>query len=131
MKYARDYLKDRFTTVAGVGDISLGGYTEPQLRVWAKANLLKQNNLTVNDLIDAIQTGHIEQPGGFVEKKSEELSRVRTLGEARSVEEFRNLVISKRAGQNIQDSSQTIRLGRWQRSSRVLMRSLGYQDSMA
>jgi hydrophobe/amphiphile efflux-1 (HAE1) family protein len=110
MKYARDYLKDRFSTVAGVGDISLGGFTEPQLRVWAKANLLKQNNLTVTDLIDAIQTGHIEQPGGFVEKSSRNFS-VRTLGEAQSVEEFRNLVISKRAGQNIQDSSQAIRLG--------------------
>ena len=25
MKYAKDYLKDRFTTISGVGDISLGG----------------------------------------------------------------------------------------------------------
>ena len=36
MKYARDYLKDRFTTLPGVGEVNLGGYTDPALRVWVK-----------------------------------------------------------------------------------------------
>ncbi len=110
MKYARDYLKDRFTTVDGVGDIILGGYTDPQLRVWVKSNELNRNNLAVNDIIDAIQGGHSELPGGYVTEGKKNYN-VRTMGEARSVDEFKQIVISKRAGQSIQDPSQAIRIG--------------------
>jgi HAE1 family hydrophobic/amphiphilic exporter-1 len=34
MEYVRDNVKDRFTTVPGVGEVQLGGYIEPNLRVW-------------------------------------------------------------------------------------------------
>lgn len=110
MKYARDYLKDRFTTVPGVGDLFLGGYTDPQLRVWVKAKELTRNNISVIDIIDAIGEGHSELPGGFVEEGKKNFN-VRTMGEAHSPEEFSNIVISKRAGQLIGDSSQGLRIG--------------------
>jgi multidrug efflux pump subunit AcrB len=38
MQYTRDRLKDRFTTVPGVGEVFLGGYVEPNLRVWLDAD---------------------------------------------------------------------------------------------
>jgi multidrug efflux pump subunit AcrB len=34
MSYTNDRIKDRFSTVAGVGDITLGGYRDPNLRIW-------------------------------------------------------------------------------------------------
>lgn len=110
MKYARDYLKDRFTTVAGVGDINLGGYTDPQLRVWVKEKALLRNHLSVNDIIDAIKNGQSELPGGFVEENKRNYN-VRTMGEAQTVDEFKQIVISKRAGQTILDPSQALRIG--------------------
>ncbi|MFP5520483.1 MAG: efflux RND transporter permease subunit, partial [Bdellovibrionia bacterium] len=109
-RYARDYLKDRFTTVPGVGDIFIGGYTDPVLRVWVKPDALQRYNISVNDIIDAIQSEHSELPGGFIETSRENFN-VRTMGEAKSVEEFKKLVINKRAGQLIQDPSMAVRIG--------------------
>ena len=34
MAYTNDRVKNQFSTVAGVGDITLGGYRDPNLRVW-------------------------------------------------------------------------------------------------
>lgn len=34
MEYVRDNLKDRFTTVPGVAEVTFGGYIDPNLRVW-------------------------------------------------------------------------------------------------
>jgi hydrophobe/amphiphile efflux-1 (HAE1) family protein len=109
-KYARDYLKDRFTTIAGVGEVTLGGYTDPALRIWVKPKALTRFNIAVNDILDAIKTEHNEMPGGYVETAARNFN-VRTMGEAKSVDEFKNIVISKRAGQNIADPSNMVKLG--------------------
>lgn len=88
--YVRDHLKDKFTTVAGVGEVMLGGYVEPNLRVWVKNEDLNRFELTVSDLIDAIETEHSELPGGELTTSRREYD-VRTMGEAKNLEEFRNL----------------------------------------
>ncbi len=109
MKFAKNWLKDRFTTVPGVGDMFLGGYTDPALRVWVKPDQLKKHNIAVSDIIDAIQTEHSELPGGNVEDAKKNFN-VRTMGEATSVKEFESLVISRRAGQLTSDPSQMVKL---------------------
>jgi HAE1 family hydrophobic/amphiphilic exporter-1 len=40
MIYTRDHLKDQFSTVSGVGDIGLGGYLEPNMRIWVSEKAL-------------------------------------------------------------------------------------------
>jgi hydrophobe/amphiphile efflux-1 (HAE1) family protein len=110
MKYARDFLKDRFSTVPGVGEVTLGGYTAPALRVWVKPSALNKFNIAVNDIIDAIQSEHTEMPGGFVENEKQNFN-VRTMGEAKSVEEFKSIIISRRAGALTQDPSNMVKLG--------------------
>ncbi|QDK46432.1 AcrB/AcrD/AcrF family protein [Bdellovibrio sp. ZAP7] len=110
MKYARDYLKDRFTTVDGVGDIFLGGYTDPVLRVFVNTKKLPGYNIAVNDVIDAIKSEHSEVPGGYIETKKSNFN-VRTMGEAKTIEEFKNIVISRRAGSLIQDSTNMVKIG--------------------
>lgn len=109
MLFARDYLKDRFSTVDGVGDIFLGGYTDSVLRVHVRPQDLLRYNVSVNDVIDAIKSEHKESPGGFVENDRNRFN-VRTMGEAKSVDEFKNIIISKRGGQSIADSTNTVRL---------------------
>jgi HAE1 family hydrophobic/amphiphilic exporter-1 len=97
MAYVRDNLKDQFQTVSGVADIFLGGYVDPNLRVWAYNDKLNQYQLTVTDVISAIQSEHKESPSGFIEDPEKE-KNVRTLGEATSVEQFNRLPIIRRGG---------------------------------
>ncbi len=97
MAYVRDNLKDQFQTVSGVADVFLGGYVEPNLRVWASNEKLNQYQLTVTDIISAIQSEHKESPSGFIEDYEKE-KNVRTLGEASSVQEFNLLPIIRRGG---------------------------------
>lgn len=97
MSYVRDNLKDRFQTVSGVADVFLAGYIDPNLRVWAYNDKLNSLQLTVNDVIAAIQAEHKESPSGYIEDSVRERN-VRTLGEATSVAEFQKLPIIRRGG---------------------------------
>ncbi len=99
-EYVQDHLKDQFQTVEGVGEIFLGGFVERNLRVWLDAEKLEAYQLTVQDVMDAIQREHAEMPAGRLETATHEFN-VRTMGEAISVEEFGKLVISRRAGQPV------------------------------
>jgi hydrophobe/amphiphile efflux-1 (HAE1) family protein len=109
MRYARDYLKDRFTTVAGVGDIFLGGYTDPVMRVRVKPQQLMRYNISVNDVMDAIKAEHSEVPGGYIPTEKQNFN-VRTMGEAKTEDEFRSIVVSKRGGQAVADTTNPVRL---------------------
>ena len=97
MSYTRDVLKDKFQTVSGVADVFLAGYIDPNLRVWAYNDKLNRLQLTVNDVISAIQAEHKESPSGFIENDITERN-VRTLGEATTVDEFKKLPIIRRGG---------------------------------
>lgn len=100
MQYTKDVVKDQFTTVSGVGEVTLGGYLEPNLRVWLDADKMEKNELTVDDVTSAISTEHAELPAGTIDTGRNELN-VRVMGEAASVEEFRTLVIPRRSGSPI------------------------------
>lgn len=109
MKYTQEYLKDQFTSVLGVGDIQLGGFTDPILRVQVMPEKLNRYNITVLDVINTIQSEHSELPGGQVENEKN-VFNVRVKGEAKTLEEFRSIIISKRAGQTVADPSLRVRL---------------------
>jgi hydrophobe/amphiphile efflux-1 (HAE1) family protein len=97
MKLVRDKIQDRFTTIEGVGEVSLGGYIEPNLRVWLSQDKLNRYQLTASDVIGAIAREHSEKPGGRIETSQQEIN-IRTLGEAPSVEDFGNISITRRGG---------------------------------
>ena len=97
MEYVQDHLKDQFQTISGVGEIFLGGFLERNLRVWVDREKLEALQLTVDDVVSAIQREHAEVPAGRIETGSQEFN-VRAMGEASSIEEFGNLIITRRAG---------------------------------
>jgi len=98
MAYANDRVKDQFSMVAGVGDITLGGYRDPNLRIWIDEKALNSYALSVNDVINTIQNEHMEGPAGQLQDGKRQLN-VRTMGEAKTTGEFGNLVINQRGGQ--------------------------------
>ncbi len=100
MDYAQNTLKDKFQTVGGVGEVTLGGSLDRNLRVWIDAKKLEALQLTVDDVMRAIQTEHAELPAGRIETSTKE-SNVRAMGEASTPEEFGNLIIAHRGGQPV------------------------------
>ncbi|TPW21350.1 MAG: hydrophobic/amphiphilic exporter-1 (mainly G- bacteria), HAE1 family [Elusimicrobia bacterium] len=98
--YTRDHLLDRSQTVPGAGEVSLGGFVEPNLRVWLNPEKMRDLQMTVDDVVAAISSQHSELPGGVLQSLTEETS-VRVMGEAASVEEFGNITIPSRVGQGI------------------------------
>ena len=100
MIMARTYLYDQFSTVPGVGNIFLGGYVDPALRVWVDVDKLDHYNFTSDDLIQAIKQEHYEAPAGRIEGKDKEYN-IRLMGEAPNPEQFGKIMINSRAGQGV------------------------------
>ncbi len=97
MAYANDYLLDKFTTIDGVGDVDMGGFVDPNLRIWVDIDKLNAKQLTVNDVISTVQSQHTEMPAGYISSGDKELN-VRVMGEAVTPEQFSDLVITGRGG---------------------------------
>lgn len=100
MAYVRDNIRDRFTSLTGVSDVILGGYIEPNVRVWLRDDDLKKYDLSSVDVVSAIAREHSEQPGGLYETPDKEFS-VRMLGEAPNVSQFEKIIINSRGGRPI------------------------------
>lgn len=97
MAFAKDHLRDKFTTISGVGDVDMGGFTDPALRIWLNVDELNKNQLTVTDVIGTVENQHAETPAGYIDTGKKELN-VRVMGEASTAEEFSRLIISGRSG---------------------------------
>jgi len=97
MIYARNTLKDQLSTISGVGDIALGGYVDPNLRVWIDRDKLYKFDLTSSDIMSSIQAEQLEQPAGRIEAPKSEMN-VRVLGEAKSTPDFGKIHINTRGG---------------------------------
>ncbi|MBI5202873.1 MAG: efflux RND transporter permease subunit [Elusimicrobia bacterium] len=97
-RYVQDHMLGRFETLPGVGEVSLGGFVEPNLRVWLKREKMRDLQLTVNDVVAAIQNQHSAMPGGVLQGSRQE-QNVRVMGEAESVDEFGSIAIPQRLGQ--------------------------------
>lgn len=98
--YAQDYLKPFLQSVSGVGDVILGGFLERNLRVWIDTEKLKARDLTVDDVIAAIDNEHRESPAGRIETSEKEYN-IRVMGEALSPDAFGEILITQRAGRPI------------------------------
>lgn len=97
MIYAKNTLFNQFATVSGVGDIALGGYVDPALRVEVDVNKLKALELTVSDVLNTINNQQVELPAGRIEGPHEEYN-VRVRGEANTPEDFGKIRIENRTG---------------------------------
>ena len=100
MAYIQDHLKDRFTTINGVGEIFLGGFLDRNLRIWLDRDKLAAYQLTVQDITNAVKEEHQEIPAGRIETNDKEFN-LRVMGEALSPEEFGNILIPMRGSQPI------------------------------
>ncbi|MBK9966185.1 MAG: efflux RND transporter permease subunit [Holophagales bacterium] len=88
--YARYRLKERFQTVPGVGEVTMGGYLDRNVRIWVDADKLNAKGMTVTDVIAALRREHVELPAGRLETEGREIS-VRVMGEALDLNALRKI----------------------------------------
>ncbi|HEX9148192.1 MAG TPA: efflux RND transporter permease subunit [Thermoanaerobaculia bacterium] len=95
--YARYRVKEKLQTVPGVGEITMGGYLERNVRIWVDSSRLDEKGLTVADVNDALRREHVELPAGRLEGEGREVN-VRVLGEALDLATLRRIVVREVAG---------------------------------
>jgi multidrug efflux pump len=98
--YLQYSLKEKLQTIPGVGEISLMGVQDRNVRVWLDAVKLDEKGLTVRDVISALQREHVELPAGRLETQGREVN-VRVLGEAIDIETLRKIVVREVNGSPI------------------------------
>ena len=101
--YCRDHLKDMMTTTKGVGDLRLGGFVDPNMRVWLNSEKMRRAEISVDDVIAAIQQGTSLSPAGYLDNGPKETS-LRVMSEAKTPEEFTSLPIQTRSGRPVWNS---------------------------
>lgn len=108
INWTENYLLDQIRFLPGVGEVSIQGFSQRNLRIWVDTKKLEALYLTLSDVIEAISTQHVESAAGQFTEKEREL-RVRWLGEATNVDEVANIQILRRGGQRIHDRNIYIR----------------------
>ncbi len=90
--YADRYLVDQLQTIAGVGQVIIGGQREYAMRLWLDPVRMAARGVTVLDVRDALQKENVELPSGRIEGQYREFS-IRTLGEMQTADEFEGLIV--------------------------------------
>ncbi len=96
-------VRERIQTVAGVSQVQIYGEQVPAIRIDLEPGRLASRKLTIGDLETALAANQVALPAGRVEGLNSEMS-VRLVGDLRTVEQFRDMVVAKRG-------SALIRLG--------------------
>ncbi len=98
--YANNILKKKFETIAGVGEVTIGGRRDRVIRVNVSPERMAAYKLTANDLIAAFDKEHVQLPGGFlVSQQAEQLLKLDL--EFHSTKALADLVVSNKAGVSI------------------------------
>jgi len=72
--YTRRYLVDNFSNVKGVGRILVGGLRELSVRVYVSPTKLAANNLTIQEVEQALKKENISLPAGSLEATNIDLT---------------------------------------------------------
>ena len=103
-EYLELNVTDQLKILPGVGEVTLAGYQQRNLRVWVDNNKLKPLQLTMLDIKTALETEQVEEAAGYLENASNEFN-VRTMGEGVTPEAVGNIQIKKRGGEAIYNSN--------------------------
>ncbi|MFY9556753.1 MAG: efflux RND transporter permease subunit [Blastocatellia bacterium] len=96
-------IKRVLETVDGVGEVSMTGGRDRQIRVYADAERLNAHNLTISQLQRAIQSENVEIPGGRIIRGDAELG-IRTLGRIDAISQFGEIIVANINGTPIRVS---------------------------
>ena len=107
-EYLELNIVDQLKILPGVGEVTLAGYEQRNLRVWVDNNKLKPLQLTILDVKTALENEQVEEAAGYLENSQSEFN-VRTMGEGVTPEAVGAIQIKKRGGEDIYNSNIRIR----------------------
>ncbi len=96
------FFLDQLRFLPNVGEVSIAGFSQRNLRIWIDPEKLKSKDLTISDVVQTVASQHFESATGQYTQKDKEY-RMRWQGEATSIEQMANLDIIRRAGRPIED----------------------------
>lgn len=93
-QFIKDHVQPRFSKLAGVGQITLIGGDEREIKINLDQGKLKSYGLSILAVTEAIKASNLDFPTGKI-KDADGQFIVRVAGKFNSVDELRNLVIGK------------------------------------
>jgi HAE1 family hydrophobic/amphiphilic exporter-1 len=98
-RLAEDELADRFRAIDGVATVNVNGALQRELSVLLHAQKLREYNVSVAEVVNALRAQNTTAPVGRVKGELEEQS-IRLVGRIESPREFEDIVV-KRSGDEI------------------------------
>lgn len=96
-KLATDIVKDELQRVDGVADVTVSGGSEREIRVAVDSKKLAAYNISMTQILDAVNSQNLNAPGGRVSDKGTELT-VRTIGKYKNVTDIENVIVANKEG---------------------------------
>src|SRR5262245_6535370 len=87
-------------TVDGVGEVSMSGGRERQIRIYVDAERLSAYGVTINEVENAVRDENVESPGGRIIRGESEIG-VRTMGRIDASSQFSDIIVKNVAGSPI------------------------------
>lgn len=97
-RLAEDVLADKLRAIPGVASVNISGALKRELSVLLRAEKLREFNISVGDVVNALRAQNTNAPVGKVRGKLDEES-IRLVGRIESPEEFHDVVVKRFAGQ--------------------------------
>jgi HAE1 family hydrophobic/amphiphilic exporter-1 len=87
-------IKSQLSKLKGVGQVSLVGGNEREIKININKNKLDAYKITISQVYQAIYNSNIEMPTGKIESDVKQYT-VRLLGKIKSLDEFRTITVSR------------------------------------
>ncbi len=97
---AQNLVVKRIENVNGVGEADINGNIERQVNIDIDPNKLKEYNLSVSDIINAITWQNQNYPSGIIKTKLSN-TNIEIQGEFKQISGFNNIIVAKRGDQSI------------------------------
>jgi HAE1 family hydrophobic/amphiphilic exporter-1 len=94
-RVAEDQLADRFRAITGVAVVNVNGALRRELSVLLKAEKLREFNISVTEVVNAVRSQNANAPVGKVRGALEDQS-IRLVGRIESPAEFQQIVVRRR-----------------------------------
>ncbi len=92
--YADDVIADRFSSVAGVGEVRVYGANEMQIHVLLDRRKLNAMNIDIGTIVNKLEANNVRKPLGRIQVDKSE-KNVTFSGDYKDLDEIRNLEIGK------------------------------------
>ena len=93
-QFIKDRIQPRLAKIPGVGQITLVGGDEREIKVNLNADKIHSYGLSILQVVQAVKSSNLDYPTGKIEDSKDQLV-VRIAGKLKSVDDLRNLVIAQ------------------------------------